>query len=162
MAQFTDNKGTTWILDITIEGIKRVKKALGIDLGNVHEGTPPQAARLDTVVVLLIDVIYVLLRPQAEAKGITDVAFGESLGGDAALAAREAFWRSLVDFFQKFHRPDAVAAIRKQQTLMNQMILLATERINLLDVEETVATILRNSGEPSTAGLESSESIQAR
>jgi hypothetical protein len=161
MAQFTDNKGTTWNLAITVEAIKRVKTTLAIDLGNVHLGDPPPAARLDTDIVLLIDVIYVLLLPQALAKNISDTEFGESLGGDAALAAREAFWRSLVDFFQKFHRPDAAAAILKQMELVNRMIGVATERISKVDVNETVVSLL-NSGAPSTGGLASLESSQVR
>ena len=160
MAQFKDSKGTAWDLQITVEAIKRVKSALGIDLGNVHQGEPPQSARLDTDVVLLIDVIYILLRPQAEAKGISDVEFGESLGGDAAFAAREAFWRSLIDFFQRFHRTDAVAAITKQLDLVNHVIQWATQEIDKIPIEEMAAKILRSSGERSTVGQALSESFQ--
>jgi len=160
VAQFKDSKGTSWDLQITVEAIKRVKSALGIDLGNIHQGSPPQSARLDTDIVLLIDVIYVLLRPQTEAKGVSDVEFGESLGGDAAFAAREAFWRSLIDFFQKFHRTDAVEAIAKQMALMQEVIQLATQEIEKIPIDEIAGMILRNSGGRSTAGPELSESIQ--
>lgn len=162
MSQFKDSKGTTWTLDITVEAIKRVKSHLGIDLGNIHQGNPPQSTQLDTDIVLLIDVIYVLLRPQAEAKGVSDVEFGESLGGDAAYAAREAFWRGLIDFFQRFHRADAVAAIGKQMELMERIIREATERIDKISIEEASAKILRSSGAPSTAGPASSGSTPGR
>ncbi len=158
MSQFTDNKGTTWDLPITVEAMKRVKTALGIDLGNIHLGNPPQSTQLDTDIVLLIDVIYVLLRPQAEAKGITDAEFGESLGGDAAFAAREAFWRSLIDFFQRFHRTDAVAAIQKQNELVSEVIREATELIEAISVQDQSKEILQNFGKQSTDGPDSSES----
>jgi len=160
MAQFKDGKGTTWDLQITVEAIKRVKSALGIDLGNIHQGDPPQSARLDTDVVLLIDVIYVILRPQADAKGVSDVEFGESLGGDAAFAAREAFWRSLIDFFQRLHRTDAVAAIAKQMALVAEVIQMATQEIERISIEETAKGIVQTSGKRSTAGPDLSESIQ--
>lgn len=161
MASFTDSKGTKWNLDITIEAMKRVKTACGIDLGNIHQGSPPQSAVLDTDVVLLFDVIYMVIRPQADSRGISDVEFGESLGGDSALAAREAFWRSLIDFFQRFRRTDAVAALTKQMALVDRVIQLATAEIDRLQIDETAAEIQQTFGRRSIDGQASSVSTPA-
>src|SRR5699024_8699841 len=101
--------------------IKRVKNTLDIDLLNLTEpdkdGTP-LISRLQLDLVLLFDVIFVLVEPQAKEAQITDVAFGQAMGGQAIADATEAFWQGLSDFFQSLGRAELVQAIAKQTALM--------------------------------------------
>jgi hypothetical protein len=116
MKTFSDNAGRTWTIDLTIGAAKRVRDLLRIDLlaplivkrrkrpdGSVRK-TLPLVTRLQLDVVALIDVIYVLVKPQADAQGVTDEQFGQALGGEAACAAHEAFMGEWRGFFHELRR----------------------------------------------------------
>ncbi|MEX2670927.1 MAG: hypothetical protein WD294_02330 [Phycisphaeraceae bacterium] len=140
MTTFTDNAGRTWTLSITVDAIKRVQSLLGVNLANVT--APPQEGgegeplltRLETDLVLLCDVIYAIVKPQADQQGISDEQFGQALGGDAILAAHDAFWSALADFFRSLRRSDQVRAIEKQTALVHAAVEAADKRIDALDV----------------------------
>ena len=127
MKTFVDSASRSWTLSMTIDSIKRVRDLLGINLVEPESGEPPLITRLGTDVVLLCDVIYALVKPQADKLGITDVEFAAALGGDAILNAQNAFYEELVDFFLKCGRPDRSKAVAAQQ----KMIQLAVERVKL-------------------------------
>jgi len=130
MKTFTDNAGRTWTIDLTIGAAKRVRDLLKIDLlaplvvkrrkgadGRVRK-TLPLVTRLQLDVVALIDVIYVLIKPQADAQGVTDEQFGQALGGEAACAAYEAFMGEWRGFFQELRREAEAKAIDAQLRLV--------------------------------------------
>jgi hypothetical protein len=132
MHSFTDTTGRTWELTLTIGAAKRVKGILGVDLLDLAGGNPPLITRLHTDAMLLIDTIFVILKPAAEAAGVTDEQFGEALGGDAAWNAYQAFTAELEDFFRQFHRPDlerTVAVERKMLETRPQEAAVAVDRI---------------------------------
>ncbi len=52
--------------------------------------------------VRLADVLYCLVKDEADARQVSDEDFGRALAGDAITAAAEAFVEELIDFF-----PDA-------------------------------------------------------
>lgn len=138
MKTFTDNAGKVWTLVLTINSAKRVKSLLGINLLEPEAGEPPLLTRLGTDEILLCDVLYCLIKPQADALGVTDEMFGQALGGDVILAAQNAFYDELVDFFQKRGRTDRARAAQTQQ----KMIHLAIERItnNLAKIDPAQKT----------------------
>ena len=90
-------------------------------------------------------MIYCLIKPQADKLGVTDEQFGQSLGGDAVLAAQTAFYEELVDFFQKRGRADRVKAISAQQ----KMIALAIKKVEAdlanLDLTKQIEKIFSSS-----------------
>lgn len=118
MHPFTDTTGRAWELALTIGAAKRVKGILGVDLLDLAGGNPPLITRLHTDAMLLIDTIFVILKPEAEAAGVTDEQFGEALGGDAAWNAYQAFTAELEDFFRQFHRPDLERTVAINRRLM--------------------------------------------
>lgn len=138
MKTFTDNAGKVWTLALTIDSAKRVKSLLGVNLLEPEAGEPPLLTRLGTDEILLCDVLYCLIKPQADALGVTDEMFGQALGGDVILAAQNAFYDELVDFFQKRGRTDRARAAQTQQ----KMILLAIEQItnNLAKIDPVQKT----------------------
>ena len=155
MREFKDNQDRTWPLQITIGSAKRVRDLLGVDILAPEQGEPPLLVRLGTDEILLCDVLYCLIKPQADEKGVSDEAFGEALGGEAITQAVEALYAELVDFFRSRGRTDRAAALQKQ----GKVIHLATERITTeisnLDIEAELDQVF---GKASIGSQESSES----
>ena len=113
MKRFADFKGNQWNISINIGAVKRVKSLLGIDLLDIESGDPPLATRLATDVVLLCDVVYCLVKDQADKANITDAQFGEALGGSAIMDMQTAFVEELLDFFRGCGRMDRAKIIEK-------------------------------------------------
>jgi hypothetical protein len=122
MKTFTDSAGRTWTISIAVDAIKRVQQHCDVNLADITSGDPPLLTRLEVDLVLLCDVIYALVKPQAEQAGVSDEDFGRALGGDAILAAHDAFWNALSDFFQRLRRADQVRAIQKQTALVQAAV----------------------------------------
>jgi hypothetical protein len=83
MRSFRDNENRQWNVALTIGALKRVKAEIDVDLLLLDVGDPPLGARLSTDMALVCDVLFVLVKPQADALSppVTDVQFGEGLGG---------------------------------------------------------------------------------
>jgi len=169
MKTFTDNAGRTWTVSLTIDAAKRVKGLLNVNLLEPEAGDPPLLTRLGTDVILLCDVVFALIKPQADAAGVTDEQFAAALGGDVILAAQTAFYEELVDFFRKLGRTDLAKAVDAQQRMIDLAVRQIETRIDRLDLEATIESALgavseRSEsirGELSTNSPLSSESIPA-
>lgn len=155
---FRDNTGREWSVEMTIGAAKRVKRTLdGVDLLALHEGEPPLLTRLDLDLELLVNVIYVLVKPQADAAGVSDEAFGEALGGEAILAAHDALMEALADFFRGLARTHLATAIQKQRALTARAMDVADGKLAEIDVEQTVQQAFQG-GTPSPSSPPSSDS----
>lgn len=139
MHSFLDNARRPWAIEITIGSIGRVDALLGVNLARLMEGEPPLLTRLDTDIALLCDVLYALVKPEADAREVTDEQFAASLGGDAIAAARAAFWEALTSFFQSLHRHDVVKAIQTQNLLVAAGVKAATAKMEQIDLAAAVA-----------------------
>jgi hypothetical protein len=159
MKTFTDTAGRAWTIALTIDAAKRVKSLLDVNLLELEAGDPPLLTRLGTDVILLCDVIFALVKPQADAAGVSDQEFAAALGGDAVLAAQTAFYEELVDFFRKLGRRDLAKAVDAQRRMIDLTVARIETRLDKLDLEAAVETTL---GEPSTSSPPSSESTPAR
>lgn len=131
---FTDSRGHAWSVAITYDSIQRVKTLLpGVNLAQLLDGEPPLLTRLQTDLELLCNTAFALIKPQADQLGVTDVQFGEALGGEAILAADQALWGALMDFFQSLRRQEVVAAIAKQRAVVTAGIRAAAAKLETLD-----------------------------
>ncbi|MFO7959002.1 MAG: hypothetical protein R6X33_18100 [Candidatus Brocadiia bacterium] len=153
MQTFTDNEGRTWTLKLTLGSAERVKALVGVDLlepclpGDTREGDatdPPLLTRLGTEVALLCDVIFALIKPEADERGVTDEGWAEAMGGDAILEAQKAFYEELVGFFQMLGRRDVVKAAATQQRMIELVIRANEERIDAVDPETEVARLVES------------------
>ena len=168
MKTFTDTAGRTWTLALTIDAAKRVKSLLDVNLLELEAGDPPLLTRLGTNVILLCDVIFALVKPQADAAGVSDQEFAAALGGDVVLAAQTAFYEELVDFFRKLGRTDLAKAVDAQRRMIDLAVRRIETRLDKLDLEAAVSETLSEAegettlGEPSTSSPPSSESTPAR
>jgi hypothetical protein len=145
MKAFTDNAGKTWSVAMTIDSVKRVRDLLGVNLVEPEAGEPPLLTRLGTDEILLCDVVYCLIKPQADSLGVTDVDFGRALGGDAILAAQTALYEELVDFFQKRGRPDRAKAVAAQKTMIEMAIESVRMKLDAMNPQAELAKILGSS-----------------
>jgi hypothetical protein len=149
---FTDNAGRTWTIAMNLGAVKRLKGLLGVDLLALADGEPPLLTRLGTDVILLCDVIFALVKPQADQAGVTDEQFGAALGGEAILAAQKAFYEELTDFFLKLGRSDLARALTTQQALIQAAVAETSKRLSIIDAEAEVKAIF---GGSSTSSPES-------
>lgn len=102
MRTFTDNAGRTWTVQINVAAIKRVRGLAGMDLYKLVDDGFQSLAKLVSDPVQLADVLFCLVKDEADARQITDEEFGRGLAGDAITLAADAFVEELIDFF-----PDA-------------------------------------------------------
>ena len=110
MKSFTDNKGRTWTLEVTVATVKRVRALCRVDLNSIVEldkNNKPSAElleRLSSDPVLLVDVLYAICKPQADKLGVSDEDFGEAMAGDAIEHATSALLEEIIDFFPEAKR----------------------------------------------------------
>lgn len=159
MKTFVDTAGRTWTIALTIDAAKRVKGLLDVNLLELEAGDPPLLTRLGTNVILLCDVIFALVKPQADAAGVTDEQFGAALGGEAILAAQTALYEELVHFFRGLGRSDLAKAVEAQRRMIDMAVSRIETRIDKLDLEAAIETTL---GESYTNSQASSASTPAR
>lgn len=157
MKTFKDNNGRQWQLELTFDSAKRVRDLLDVNLLAPEQGQPPLLTKLGTDEILLCDVIYVLVKPQADEAGISDVQFGQALGGDAICNAVNAFYDELMDFFRKRGRLDRAQAVATQKQMIDLAVSRTTETLQNLDLAREVESIF---GRLSINGPESSASIR--
>jgi hypothetical protein len=128
MSAFTA-AGRTWDLTVTVNTIRRVRALVGVDLMGAVGGDVLQRIASDPV--LLVDVLFVCVKPQADAHGITAEAFGESMAGDVLPAAADAFMESLVSFFPNPGRDQlrrVLAAGKTERARMERELVTVTDQ----------------------------------
>lgn len=96
MPSFKDTNGREWLVTLNVAQVKRVRERLGVNLADLQEGN--LLVRLADPVTL-VDVLFVLVQPQADENNVTDEQFAASLGGDTLSAASTALLEALCDFF---------------------------------------------------------------
>jgi len=164
MRTFTDNAGRIWTLAVNVDAIKRVKTLAKVDLMEAVEGKLLE--RLIDEPILLCDVIFALVKPQADAAKVSDEDFGRAMAGDTIDAATQAMLEELVDFFPSRRRGLMAKALGKLQTLQIKVTDAASMRLDSLDLDriaqEAMAELDRAvSGGPSGTSPASSESTPA-
>lgn len=140
MHTFTDTAGRTWSVVINVDAIRRVRARLDVNLLDAIEGRLLEKLVGDPV--LLCDVLFVLVEPEATAKQVTDDEFGRSLGGDVLEAATTALLEELVDFFPSGRRAVFRKALDKLQTLEQMALKTANERLDSDELERQMAKAL--------------------
>jgi len=181
MKTFHDNTGRPWHIEMTIGAIKRVQQLVpAVNLLDPQEaaaderrrdrrGRPlPLLTRLSTDDVLLIDVIFALVKPQADELGVNDEAFARAIGGQAALDAYRAFLAEWADFCRGRGRWDDARSLEEMPVLLEtesrereRLVDLASQRLaqHLAGKRQRIAEKLRRGlGTTSGSSPESSAS----
>ncbi|MBM4019872.1 MAG: hypothetical protein FJ288_16380 [Planctomycetes bacterium] len=106
MKTFTDSQGRTWSLVVNVSAVKRVRGLLDVDLLDVAGGD--LLSRLADDPCLLVDVLFALCKPEADARAVTDEEFGRGMVGGVLDEAAAALMKELLDFFPSAQRARAL------------------------------------------------------
>ncbi len=157
MKTFNDAAGRTWTLALTLGSAMAIKDKLGMDLLRPEVGfpgpeDPPLLTRLGTDEMLLGEVVCSLLEGQCEAQKTTPAEVRAAFDGAALLAAQEAFYAELVDFFRSRGQPHRARAVEAQMEMIRAAVKLIETRIEAIDVDETIRGVMSGSSpEPSAS-----------
>jgi len=156
MKTFKDNAGRTWTVTVDVSAVKRVRSLLDVNLLEVLDGRLIE--RLAGDPVLLCDVLYALVKPEADAKGITDEDFGRAMAGDAVEHATTALLEELVDFFPQGKRRLLQKALGKLKSWEAKALEVAEKRLESPELDEKLEAALLAAGSATTAGSSSGSS----
>lgn len=157
---FTDTAGRIWSTGIDTTTIKRVRSLLGIDLMTFLEGE--LMGQLMSDVVLFVDVLYAVCKPEADARGVTDEQFGQAMSGEVLQAAEEALAEGLFTISHPSRREASRTVWEKAKALRDRATELTLVRIKdpALDrkLEEILQSPVGAGSPPPTLGSSSTSS----
>lgn len=129
MRSFKDAKGRSWNINFTTGTAKRVKTLTGVDVFSETQGIfGDELANY----VVLCDVLYACVLPQAEEAKISDVEFGESQNGDTLAAAYDVLIEEIIDFYPQKKREVLRRYKQKMTDIGSQMEETATKSVEKL------------------------------
>jgi len=138
MKTFKDKADRNWTIGINLAVAKRLRDTLNVDLLQPEIGNPPLLTRLGTDEILLGEVLCVLLADQFEAHKVTDDDVMAAFDGQTLLAAQEAFYEDLVDFFRGRGRTDRAKAVAKQAEMIAATVVRVEQKIDEIDIDEMI------------------------
>ncbi|MEO2018052.1 MAG: hypothetical protein ABGZ53_27180 [Fuerstiella sp.] len=147
MKTFTDNAGRTWTVTINVDAIKRVRTLVQVNLLDVLDDGCKLLAELHDDPVLLVDVLYCVCKPEADAQNVSDMEFGRAMSGDAILQASTALLEDLSDFFPNARQRAAMKdLLKKTETVVERLLDHAETTIAELDPESVAQTAIASFG----------------
>lgn len=147
MRTFRDTKGREWQVEVNASTVKRVKTLLGVLLTDAVDNKCELFARLHDDMGLIVDVLYALCKPQADAAGVTDEQFGEGFAGDVLTAGHEALIAELNDFFPNAQQRKNLALLREKMLKVTDLIQAeGARRIEGLDAESLAKSVIASFG----------------
>ena len=138
MKTFKDKADRNWTIGINLAAAKRLRDTLNVDLLQPEIGDPPLLTRLGTDEILLGEVLCCLLADQFDAHKVSADDVLAAFDGQTLLAAQEAFYEDLVDFFRGRGRTDRARAVAKQAEMIAATVALAEKKIDEIDVGEVI------------------------
>lgn len=127
MKPFTDSASRTWNLVVNVHAVKRVRSLLDVDLLDVASGD--LLSRLVDDPCLLADVLYAVLKPDADALGVSAQDFGAAMVGTALDDGSAALMKELLDFFPSAQRARALGRMIRKIGEQEKAIAEATAAI---------------------------------
>ena len=147
MKTFQDNAGRAWTVTINVDAIKRVRTLAKVNLLDVLDDGCKLLAELHDDPVLLVDVLYCVCKPDADAQNVTDEEFGRGMSGDAILQAANALFEGLSDFFPNARQRAAMKELlKKTETVVERLLDHAETTIAELDPESVAQTAIASFG----------------
>ena len=136
MRTFKDKAGRNWTIGVNLATAKRLRDTLNVDLLQPEVGDPPLLTRLGTDEILLGEVLCCLLIDQFEAHKVDADDVLAAFDGEILLAAQEAFYEDLVDFFRGRGRTDRAKAVAKQAEMIAATVAKIEAKIDQIDLEK--------------------------
>ena len=139
MRTFKDKAGRNWTIGVNLATAKRLRDELSVDLLQPEIGDPPLLTRLGTDEILLGEVLCCLLSDQFEAHGIGAEDVLAAFDGETLLAAQEAFYEDLVDFFRSRGRTDRAKAVEAQARIIKLSVAKIEAKIGQIDLDGLIS-----------------------
>jgi hypothetical protein len=140
---FVDTAGREWVVNITVNTAREVKRRIGVDLVKLLDKGGAGLAELTGNVLDFVDTLFVVVSPCHPE--ITDVQFGESLAGDCIETAAGAFVQGLLDFSPN---PKARAGLRRifalTEAAMNEIQAETAAEIEAPEMPGKVKAVLKD------------------
>jgi len=118
MKTFTDATGKSWNVEINIGAAKRVRDLTGVNLLSPLAGDPPLMTMLTIDPLIQAEVLYALVKPQADAARVTEESFYAIIATRALGDAADAMLEELMGFFRVLGQSTVADAIQANRTLM--------------------------------------------
>lgn len=128
--KFADNAGHSWEPEVNVVTIGRVRSALNVNLLELLLPNSTLGEKL-TDPCMLVDVLYLLCKDQADARGIDDIVFGKAQTMDGIEDGWSAVLEGLVLFSPRGLRPahqKVLDKARKYQTAAAAMVRAEVEK----------------------------------
>ena len=134
-------------MTVNVDAVKRVRSLLDVNLLEVVDGKLIERLAADPV--LLCDVLYALVKPDADAKQVTDQDFGRGMAGDAIDLATTALLEELVDFFPQGKRRLLQKALAKLKDWEAKALGVAEQKLDSPELEAQFENALKSIGDSS-------------
>ena len=135
MHSFKDKNGLEWNVEVNMATVKRVKNATGINIADLDNVEFMQKLKDD--LIFLIDLLYLVCKPQADERGINDEAFAGLIFGDVLEQAVSAFLESYVDFFPQGTRRRLRAAQSLVSPAIEKALAAIDQKLGIKDSMDT-------------------------
>ena len=165
-----DRDGRKWSTLISVTTIARVKEATGVNLLDIVEGK--LLPRFLDDPLLLVDVLYVVSKSQADERSVSKDAFGDLFVGDVTVDAMQALVQGLLDFFPSDRRAMIGRLWKATERAQSEAVKMAADKLDSPLIEQALEGAIRKAsdeidqqlrqfGEASTSSPESSASTLA-
>lgn len=161
MTAFTDAQGRSWQLELNVTTIKRVRALAGVDLLSIFTGSLLEQIYSDPVI--LCDILYAMVKPEADSRDVSDEDFGRALRGEAIDRGTASLLEEVANFSRS---PKEQAILRAVLRKINQRIeavqVLQMSRIESGELDALMDEALKKSGLSSGSAQESAELTPAQ
>ena len=161
MKTFTDTAGRVWEIVVNVDTVKRVRDLLDLNLLSIVEPGNDLVDRLAEDVILVCDVLFAVVKPQADQRTVSDADFGRALSGDVIDQATTALLEELIDFFPSQKRRPLLKVLEKLTSLQAKAWSLVEKTIQSEAMDRRLAAELEKLNASFGNSLGSPELTQA-
>lgn len=123
--QFTDAKGRTWTLSLTIGQARKIRSETGVDFGAIGDGKIFFGLASDPY--LLGQVLWTLVEPAATSRGVGVDDFLDGIDGDVLESATASLTTAIVNFTPTPLRNAVAVIVEKTRQAQAVAVETATE-----------------------------------
>lgn len=151
MHAFKDTEGRNWLVSISVQSIKMCRALVDVDLYSLVDDKFQGLEKLFSDPVKFVDVLYVLCKPEADGRGLSDEDFGRSMGGDSLGKATDAFLEELTDFFPDPRIRGGLKKVMETSRKLKGIVLERTDKqldkaLNEIDLEAAATKLIESFG----------------
>jgi len=139
MKAFKDSEAREWPISVTVDVIERVRE-IDVDLGDVSAATMRQIALDD---VLLVRVLWIIVEPIADTRGVTADQFGSAMVGKPLEDAYDSLRGAIEDFFPPRKRGFWTAAVNADMASQAEAMAMGIEALEDTETKAAVSEAMR-------------------